>query len=94
MFRSPFSNTLPIAAKYQGQGSDRWYARVNQRFLRFALADESPPEERAKRVQGRIFDSSVGLQLRRGAYMQFVRDLYILETLPNYKTYIQRCIGL
>ena len=50
MFRSPFSNTLPIAAKYQGQGSDRWYARVNQRFLPFALADESPPEERAKRV--------------------------------------------
>ena len=94
MFRSPFSNTLPIAAKYQGQGSDRWYARVNQRFLRFALADESPPEERAKRVQGRIFDSSEELQLRRGAHKQFRENLYILDTLPNYKTCVQKCIGL
>ena len=29
MFRSPFSNTLPITAKCQGQGSDRGFARVN-----------------------------------------------------------------
>ena len=74
MFRSPFSKTLPIAAKYQGQGSDRWYARVNQRFLRFALADESPPEERAKRVNGGIFDSGAELIAAWGPKSHFEQN--------------------
>ena len=36
-------------------------------------------------VQGRIFDSSVELQLRRGAYMQFRWNLGNLDALSNYK---------
>ena len=51
---------------------------LNQRFLRFARAPAASPEGRAKRVQGRIFDSDAGLQLRRGAYMQFKENSEIL----------------
>ena len=68
---------------------------LNQRFFLVTLAPANPPREgRAKRVQGKIFDSSVGLQLRRGAYMQFKGNSDILGTLPNYKTCVQKCIGL
>ena len=67
---------------------------LNQRFFLVTRAPAAPPEGRAKRVQGRIFDSDVGLQLRRGAYIQFGGDLGKPGSLPNYKTCLQRCIGL
>ena len=67
---------------------------LNQRFFLVTRAPAAPPEGRAKRVQGRIFDSDVGLQLRRGAHLQFVGNSQILAALPNYKTCLQRCIGL
>ena len=44
MFRSPFSNTLPITAKCQGQESDRLYARVNLKIPPY-LASLDPSGE-------------------------------------------------
>ena len=40
---------------------------LNQRFFLVTLANESPPEERAKRVNGGIFDSEAAVIAPWGA---------------------------
>ena len=73
---------------------------LNQRFLRLALANESSPEERAKRVASteeslipKVVASCV-LWARRGAKIGDEENLYFFEPVQNGKTYVQRCMEL
>ena len=75
---------------------------LNQRFLRFALANESPPEERAKRVQGRIFDSDGDSNSAGGptcnlgeisiSLLRFQTIKVTFRDVLNYKFHIKRLI--
>ena len=57
-------------------------------------ADECPPQGRAKRVNGGIFDSGAVLIAAWGPKSDFRENLGNLCPLPNYKSYVQRCIEL
>ena len=68
---------------------------LNQRFFLVTLAPANPPREgRAKRVNGGIFDSGAVLIAAWGPKSDFRENLGNLCPLPNYKSYVQRCIEL